>query len=852
MTSSFVPTTTNMVMNVRNIIEGYRDGTLRALAQEPVQNSVDAAPKGRAHVEYRLHKRGSSRGGEFFILTVTDSNTSGLRGPIRSFNEAVAGGPLGEGQNWAAFEGMGYTKKSSEEPLGSRGQGKAAYLYHSNPPILSAGQERMLMLYDTLLPSGEYRLGVRYANPADVVLNPPLLEDEARNTVRNRYVGDDLDVELGLEPLTEVGTRIIVPYLSEEAAQAIRSGELAQWLQRSWWRAVQIGLSISVVQDDGSTQTVSVPRRWEGEHWKKGSGNLRSWENIEVGDGLKIKRVVLSYDEAINDDRASSDTGLAWGVQLLRGRQWIETLGQEHLGDYVPRDKRAGFHGFVEFDREAERALRRAESPQHDRFDRRHEGVKELVDAVVSRVREFAEAQGWNAPAPTRPAPDRERDAAWEFLRFLAPRARAGGSNPGSGQADLQRADRWECSLRLDYPNPRTIRVDWGERIRNVTAVIKLEPSSGVRPVAVSLGVLRVGDASSRTTCGSQTVDVRNGEAIVNFGDFQVIRDAPSTNQLQCSQAGQWQFVARVVSAGNEVATARRSFFVNEDPPPRSAKPYTLSISVENHTTGQRRINSGETVGVQISVSNNTPDDETFELNAALGGLLLADSKPVPTRGVPAGAPPNRVAGLQEPLVVNPGAGSSPLLSVSLPPGRHSLRADLFLSGGVVAHASRTLDIEIDPAQAQDWPPFRVEQISGGPHPRWQFNKDDPSDWVLRYPPEYLIYRALGSGPARSGQRLSGAQAFVVEVCAEGIIEWAMEPVTWGDVSRLEELLSGVPSGANQDLWEKYDEKMRQLSASYSSASHSNANSPPGRPEEYSQLARECAALALSLFEERT
>ena len=43
MTSQFVPTVTNMVTIVRNIIQGYRMGPIRALAQEPVQNSKDAA-----------------------------------------------------------------------------------------------------------------------------------------------------------------------------------------------------------------------------------------------------------------------------------------------------------------------------------------------------------------------------------------------------------------------------------------------------------------------------------------------------------------------------------------------------------------------------------------------------------------------------------------------------------------------------------------------------------------------------------------------------------------------------------------------------------------------------------------
>ena len=41
MTGQYITTPTNMVGQIRSIIEGYTMGNLRALAQEPVQNSKD-------------------------------------------------------------------------------------------------------------------------------------------------------------------------------------------------------------------------------------------------------------------------------------------------------------------------------------------------------------------------------------------------------------------------------------------------------------------------------------------------------------------------------------------------------------------------------------------------------------------------------------------------------------------------------------------------------------------------------------------------------------------------------------------------------------------------------------------
>ena len=135
--------------------------------------------------------------------------------------------------------------------------------------------------------------------------------------------------------------------------------------------------------------------------------------------------------------------------------------------------------------------------------------------------------------------------------------------------------------------------------------------------------------------------------------------------------------------------------------------------------------------------------------------------------------------------------------------------------------------------QPDDWPPFRIEQISDeGNHPRWQFHKKDQDDWLLQYPSTYPLYRALDASPARSGTRLSGVSAFVVDVCAEGIIEWAMEPLDVGNASRLDELLGGAPAGAGLERWEDYCEKMVELA---------RLRRNQEQVDRYGHLVRECA-----------
>ncbi len=169
----FTNTSSHMVQEVTNNIDGYKMGSMRALAQEPVQNALDAkrAGQGRVTVEYRLLQRQTSANESCYFLVVTDSGTTGLRGPI--VDEAALHArnyKLKPDENWAAFEARGFTKEN-EDALGSRGQGKNAFLYHSHVP---GSMRRMVMLYDTLLEEGRYRLGMRFARPVDQILTPPL------------------------------------------------------------------------------------------------------------------------------------------------------------------------------------------------------------------------------------------------------------------------------------------------------------------------------------------------------------------------------------------------------------------------------------------------------------------------------------------------------------------------------------------------------------------------------------------------------------------------------------------------------------------------------------------------------
>src|SRR3954452_5897890 len=83
------PPADNNVQDVLTVIDGYQSGPIRALAQDPPQNSADARVNGggSVHVEYRTHRRLDTAGRPVNLLTITDTGTTGLDGPVLTQDE---------------------------------------------------------------------------------------------------------------------------------------------------------------------------------------------------------------------------------------------------------------------------------------------------------------------------------------------------------------------------------------------------------------------------------------------------------------------------------------------------------------------------------------------------------------------------------------------------------------------------------------------------------------------------------------------------------------------------------------------------------------------------------------------
>ena len=848
MTGQYIPTAVNMVSQVQSIIEGYGMGPLRALAQEPVQNSTDEKTGPKVRVEYQLHRKQTAKGREYYLLTITDSATGGLKGPVLTQAELDdRGHKLNDGENWAAFEGQGFTEKSGGD-LGIRGQGKSAFLYHSDPTsILGDGRERALMLYDTLLRTGEYRLGVRYAKPNDTIRHPPFFGEDAQITIMNEYeVEEGLWVDLNLEPLEEPGARIIVPFLKESAVKAIQDGELHRWLQRCWWRAVQTGeIEIKVTDAEGNIQTIEAPSWWQGEPWEKGDQRTRQYSDIPVGDGLLIKRVVLQYDQNLKEDEIRGSDAQYGGVQLLRGRQWIETMD---VRDEVPAEYRGGFRGFAEFDRRLEAELKNSERPQHESFDRRHRYVNETRQRIREKIREFASEKGWTTPTTNSNTSRRDQEQAADFLATFTRgnnHRRSGNNANGTNEGDRSNC-QWECQIWADFPDPRTTRVNWGESIRNITVMAEVKPTPDSRWATLTLEVIREREKTS-TQIRSIDLEVVEGHKDQHLGDLQVVKGQAHSGQIRCLEPGYYRLIANISHLGQKVASASRRVYVETDPPTALAQhPFAVSISARNISRpGERRINSGDEVMVKITAKNRTNEKASLELDASIGDLLLCDGTDIEIPGTPDGESPSIKSGYEENIVLY--TGTPPLLPgtlLELEPGRHPIRADLRLKSEEepVAHASHTIFFEIDPDGGHPDLPFELEAVEEeGSHPMWELYKRNDDRYVLRYHARNPIYRELPES-SRSGNKLNGQRSFITEVCAAGLLEWGITPLITGDASRIDLMKDNAANGQAGSLRYQYLDKLERIEQGYETIRKDE-------PSQYDKLKRETIADMILIFE---
>lgn len=816
------------VADVINTIESYSCGSIRALAQDPPQNALDARLNGQqVHVVYELMQRYLSDGKKMMILTITDSGTTGLQGPTLNYEDLVEREremgrlELKPGEDWAAWEANRYTK-TGQEKLGSRGQGKSAYLYHSKHPVSLDGADQMIILYDTLLPEGEYRLGIRYHNPATKVIEPPYRNDAAKEIVNGEYVDEYFGIPLQLDPLTKVGTRVIIPFLSEEAIESIngKEEELKHWLQAQWWRSIQKeNLKITLIREGGLREDIPVFDRWDGEPWKQNNTSYSVYENeplasqrLKGKSHWKIKRAVLSIGDYIDKDIDHFPAQFR-GIQLLRGDQWITTLDineNEYIG-LIPDEYKAGFCGFIEFESKLEGELREIEKPAHDGFIVQKQLYREIKTTIRDLVERFSKEQGWYEEA--KEYDPRLDDLVKEVVEAFNLDTRDG--------IEIERDVKWECSVSL---NSR--RFDWEDTLF-VSATCSRIPSRTGDMISFHSSLISPdGSKADLSALRSQRLSSRNDQrstAGVDFGKFVV--SAP-----QFKLPGRYRVEVDCSVEGRSVKKGSAEFYVEEDPPipPRHL---TMSVTAVNNFDGSKIIPENGELFWKVTVRNSTENSITGELI-----VTIADTPNILYRNhIEAKRP--QINEIAIPISYD---GISQIDDLDLLKGKYSVLASMEDSeGDLLSAASDYFFVgEIEDLPPGGGLPFSTSQINQFMSPRWNLKEPGvENEYILEYSGYNSNYRALQAQKKKRGQR-HPVDNYFLEIICEGIIEWVACEMSKGDEGKMYSLVRGIKSRKSNEgerfevlIHKLFDETIEQI--------------------EHSRIHRQLSAIMFDIFMEK-
>ena len=568
------------------IFEGsYGDGEIRTLAQEPVQNAKDARRGDEVvQVEYRLIPRMDNHGNRVYLLTVTDTGTTGLCGSTNPSERETASANDEERQQlkWYHFERL-FDSNKNQLQSGSRGWGKTVFLKCSCIPNK---RHSAMMAYDTLLEDGEYRFSDMTIWDDDFgVREQPLLNDEAREAVSAAaYTTSDenVKVSLSVDPLTDAGTRIIVPYVSESVVEAMRNGSLEGWLQYLWWWPIANDrLTITIVDEERVTkQVIREPKWWDGDIWSSDATepgmihrlhegcHILICEDEALGKACKVKRLALLYDASMSQEAKPGSGPDYGGVQLLRAGQSIETFWDF---DLIPPKHKAGFRAFVEFDVKTEAKLRERENTQHDRFRRSGIVKNQILPYLKDKAHDFATEIGLIEQGDRNDGVTSERfrrASQFVFARLLSkplgdiPIESAGDTAAGGSERP------WDVDILLSYPNPKTSRVNWGERISGIRFVVNSHPESLRRNTRCAIEWQAPGSKYEPLL----TKPFKIGP---EYGLGQRIltrREAVGRHEIVCPKAGVYRIRAAVYEGKKLVAKKARRIHVEMDPPVRQEK----------------------------------------------------------------------------------------------------------------------------------------------------------------------------------------------------------------------------------------------------------------------------------------
>ena len=601
-----------------SIADSYPQSVSHGLQKDAIQNSLDARKSKRStvRVEFEVIK---NQKGEFF--TFTDSNTTGLTGDVVASVDDYKS--LHSDDHWARFEAFAFTK-DDPDALGARGQGKFIFLRAS---------KKYTMFYDTLRSDGIYRLGATKLSETGRSNHPKRgerWEDEFAKEMLEKYCG--------FNPLTEVGTRIIVVAPSKEVLDSIRNGEFADAIQETWFRAIEKKQLEVCINTEGKQTLIGLPANYPLP--KTDSKKFKTWvygkdftDAVVSGSEFKIKNFHAAYLPDVEIPKAQQ------GIAILQNSMKITTL----LMEMAPTEFKEKITGFVEFDKLLDQELRKGNNqhPNHYQLRWRSRIPRDIKAFVQGQLQEFGRKKLGIGEDP-RERKKRTRDSAEQEamkmliqhasdLELALSRGRSSHSDPkpDPDPPPPPKHKKIGVSMAVQFPDgKKKPRVDWGEEMlvaadcfnkteADVTGKFAIQVLQG-DTVVEKLTDLNI-VLPSRST-GLRKVKINND------GPFTI-----NLNQSRYRSAGEYRIHATLVdiSSGDKIDSATKRFWLAEDPPRRF--PFNLkqaSLETEHAWQPAGDINNDPTIYYNtnhpqyISCEDDGQNQADYLLNICLEGAL--------------------------------------------------------------------------------------------------------------------------------------------------------------------------------------------------------------------------------------
>jgi hypothetical protein len=550
-------TVINWPNELKQIIDGYRSwhSISHGVQKDAVQNAWDARiDRKDAHdwqIEFELIETN-----DLNLFLFGDQGTTGLTGKVLTPDELELDLPIEE--RWGRFENVAFTKEPSEKALGARGRGKFIFLGASKNRARTPDGKLIqnLILYDTLRPDGEYRLGFRTITTTD---------SRIRAFHGNEAVDKLKDFTRGLlEPLKTVGTRVIIMDPLDELVEDVKNGNFKKFIEETWWQIIKNYDAKILVKIHKRRQRAGVLSRFRFP--EKESKRYKIWnkKNIKLPNAptYLIKNLYIAYDAEGNIPDGVQ------GISVQRGGMKVCSIPAR----YVDKTIANSIYGYVDFDESLEEKLREDEGPEHYSFD-----FKKIIPRLLKQFIEdecerfFRDKLGINVgvkPKTYETNRSAEIKALYQVNKIAAKLGIIGkGIFPRNGNdhgEKIKRPIRLKLG-KIGFPT-ESARVDYEQDISSITLTV-VNDTPSVEEIGVRFSVIYDEQEEVIVLVNNQEFKAKPNSSIELF-----MLPKLSIKRELFRFKGKYTFSAKLVSLNSDTKGEilhhlSRHFWVEENPP---------------------------------------------------------------------------------------------------------------------------------------------------------------------------------------------------------------------------------------------------------------------------------------------